>query len=139
MAWSALSLRVTRRGSPTLRVIGVLVRPSRLGWPLVQTRWEPQIAMGISGTSADCAIRTAPLLKSLSSNAREMVASGKTPTISPALSACTAARKEDAPAPRSTGMWCMPRISGPPTPWWNTCSLAMNRTRRFAGRAASPA
>ena len=45
----------------------------------------------------------------------------------------------DAPAPRSTGMWCMPRISGPLTRWWNTCSLAMNRTRRFAGRAASPA
>ena len=138
-ASSALSLRVTRRGSPTLSVIGMLVRPSRLGWSLVHTRCDPQIAIGISGTSAACAIRMAPLLKSLSSKAREMVASGNTPTISPALRAPTAARKDDAPAPRSTGMWCMPRISGPLTRWWNTCSLAMNLTSRPDGCAASPA
>ena len=33
----------------------------------------------------------------------------------------------------------MPRISGPLTGWSNTSFLAMNRTRRFAGTAASPA
>ena len=33
----------------------------------------------------------------------------------------------------------MPRISGPLSGWVNTWSLAMNRTSRWAGRAAKPA
>ena len=33
----------------------------------------------------------------------------------------------------------MPRISGPLTLWVKTSCLAMNRTSRRAGRAASPA
>jgi hypothetical protein len=81
----------------------------------------------------------APALNSLSSNDRLIVASGKTPTISPARSAATAARNEFAPASRSTGMCRMPRISGPDTRWSKTSCLAMNRTSRPAGRAASPA
>ena len=69
-----------------------MVRPSRFGRPLVQTRCEPQMMVGSSGTPASAAIRAAPALKSLSSKDRLMVASGKTPTISPARRASTAAR-----------------------------------------------
>ena len=69
-----------------------MVRPSRLGRPLVQTRCEPQMTVGSSGTPASAAIRAAPALKSLSSKDRLMVASGNTPTISPARRASTAAR-----------------------------------------------
>ena len=72
--------------------MGVRVRPSRLGRPFVQTRCEPQITVGNSGTPASAAIRAAPALKSLSSKDRLIVASGKTPTISPDRNASTAAR-----------------------------------------------
>ena len=63
-----------------------------------------------------------------------MVASGKTPTSSPALSIASASRNAPDPADRSTGMWCIPRISGPETGWRKTDSLAMNRTSRPASR-----
>ena len=43
--------------------------------------------VGSSGTPASAAIRAAPALNSLSSKDRLMVASGNTPTISPARSA----------------------------------------------------
>jgi hypothetical protein len=35
-------------------------------------------------------------------------------------------------------MWCIPRISGPPTLLAKISCFAMNRTSRFDGRAASP-
>jgi len=75
-------------------------------------------------------------LNVLSWNDRLIVASGKTPTISPARCAATASRYDAAPASRSTGMWCMPRISGPEILCLKTTSLAMNRTNRFDGWAA---
>ena len=106
---------------------------------MVQTRWEPQITTGRIGTPASIAIRAAPVLNSLSSNEREIVASGKTPTISPERSASTAAAYDAAPAVRSTGMWCIPRMSGPLTGWEKTLSLAMNRTSRPDFWAARPA
>ena len=56
------------------------------------------------GTPASIAIRVAPCLKGSSSSDGLMVASGKTPTISPARRASTAALYEAAPASRSTGM-----------------------------------
>jgi hypothetical protein len=69
-----------------------------------------------------------------------MVASGKTPTISPDLSACHGERYESAAAPcRSTGMCRMPRMRGPLTLWSKTSFLAMKRTSRPALRTASPA
>src|SRR3954453_16061110 len=96
----------TAMGPPTLMRIGTLVRPRRLGWPLVHTRCEPQMTTGRIGTPASTAIPAAPVLNSLSSNDREVVASGKTPTFPPARSAPTAAAYEAAPAVRSTVMWC---------------------------------
>ena len=94
--------------------------------------------MGISGTSAAAASRVAPLFTSLMVNDRLIVASGKTPTTSPACSAASASRYEPSPASRSTGMWCMPRISGPEMRWSKTCFLAMNRTSRRDGLAPRP-
>ena len=91
MVASTSSSGVTGTGVPMAMQIGVRVRPSRLGRPLVQTRCDPQIVIGSNGTPASCAIRAAPLLNSLSSKEREIVASGKTPTISPRRSASTAA------------------------------------------------
>ena len=46
-------------------------------------RWVPQSTTGISGTPARAAIRIAPVLSSLISKLREIVASGKIPTSSP--------------------------------------------------------
>ncbi len=60
--------------------------------PLLNSRCPPHTTTGTRGTPASIAIRAAPVLKSLSTKARLMVASGKTPTTSPARSACTAAR-----------------------------------------------
>ena len=94
---------------------------------------------GSIGTPASCAIRAAPFLNALSSKEREIVASGKTPTISPSRRNRTACAYDAAPADRSTGMCFMARISGPLTLCVNTLSLAMNRTKRRAGRAAYPA
>ena len=59
-----------------------------------------------------------------------MVASGKMPTISPSRSAESPSLKLADPASRSTGMWCIPRISGPAMRWAKIDSLAMNRTWR---------
>ena len=72
---------------------------------------EPRPAAVASGSPARS--RTAPDLRSLTVNDRLIVASGKTPTTSPSFSAVSAARNDADPASRSTGMWCMPRISGP--------------------------
>jgi hypothetical protein len=77
-------------------------------------------------------------LNSFSSNDRLMVASGKTPTISPSFRYWIACRYEPAPAPRSTGMWCMARISGPEYRLRKSTSLAMNRTSRLLGWAPNP-
>ena len=62
----------------------VLPREKSRGWSLVIIRWVPQSTTGTRGTPASAAIRTAPVLNSLSSKAREIVASGKMPTASPA-------------------------------------------------------
>src|SRR5918994_3639469 len=91
-------------GAPTAIEIGVWERLKLRGRPLVQTRCDPQMTVGSSGTPAALAIRTAPDLNSFSSNDREIVASGNTPTISPPLSAVSAERNEAVPASRSTGM-----------------------------------
>ena len=99
-----------------------------LGRFLVHTRWAPQIVVGSTGTPATCAIFTAPGLNSLSSNERDIVASGNTPTISPARSARMAAANASPPLCRSTGMCRMPRMSGPATRWPKIDFLAMNRT-----------
>jgi len=62
-----------------------MVRPREKsrGWSLVSIRWVPHSTTGTSGTPAAAAIRTAPVLNSLSPIAREIVASGKMPTASP--------------------------------------------------------
>ena len=39
-------------------------------------RWPPQVTIGTTGTPAAAAMRTAPVLNSLSSKEREIVASG---------------------------------------------------------------
>ncbi len=79
-------------GAPTSMVIGVFVRPSRLGWPFVHTRCDPQMTMGTTGTPASFAIRAAPDRNALSSKLRLIVSSGNTPTSCPARSASTARR-----------------------------------------------
>ena len=86
------------------------------------------MVVGRIGTPATWAIFTAPGLNSLSSNDFDIVASGNTPTISPARSARTASEKAWPPRCRSTGMWCIPRMSGPATGWRKIDCLAMNRT-----------
>jgi hypothetical protein len=70
-------------GSPTRMVIGVWLRLKFFGWPLVHRRWVPHSAIGISGTPASWAMRAAPDLKLFRVKDWEIVASGKTPTISP--------------------------------------------------------
>ena len=135
---SGLSPGAYSTGGPTLIVIGVWRRASLRGCPLVHNRWVPQMLTGTIGTPVASAIRAAPDLSSLTSKDWLIVASGKTPTTSPALSAANASSKAPAPALRSTGMWCMPRISGPLSLWSKTAFFAMNRTSRRDGRAASP-
>ena len=76
------SVPVGCRGSPT-RMAMVLPREKSLGWSLVISRWVPHRITGTRGTPASAAMRTAPVLNSLSSMEREMVASGKIPTASP--------------------------------------------------------
>ncbi len=71
-------------GSPT-RIAIVLPREKSRGWSLVIIRCVPHRITGTIGTPASAAMRTAPVLNSLSSKEREMVASGKIPTASPAL------------------------------------------------------
>ena len=84
----------------------------------------------MSGDLVAFASRSAPVLNSLGSNGRLIVASGKSPTTSPAFSAASASRKLCIPASRSTEMWCMPRINGPANQWAKIGSLAMKRTYR---------
>ncbi len=105
---------------------------------MVIIRWVPHSITGTRGTPASAAIRTAPVLNSLSSKAREIVASGKMPTASPAARKSTAVRSEASPSARSTSMWCSERISGPVHRWSNSSRLAMNRTLRPDGFAARP-
>ena len=90
------------------------------------------------GTSASIAIRAAPALRSLTVKLRLMVASGKTPTTSPSLSARTADSKAAAPALRSTGMWRIARMNGPANQWPKTADFAMNRTSRCWEMRAEP-
>ncbi len=90
-------------------------------------RWVPQTTIGISGTSASAAIRTAPDLRSLIRKLWEMVASGKIPTSSPLRRASTAVRMEAAPASRSTSRWPKERMKGPPTGTSKISFFAMNR------------
>ena len=70
-------------GSPT-RIPIVLPREKSRGWSLVISRWVPHSATGIRGTPAWAAILVAPDFSSLTSKEREIVASGKIPTTSPA-------------------------------------------------------
>ena len=79
-------------------------RPKSLSWSLVIIRWVPQSTTGIRGTPAAAAIRTAPVLSSLISIAREMVASGKIPTSSPARRSRRASVAEASPSARSTSI-----------------------------------
>jgi hypothetical protein len=90
------------------------------------------------GTPASTAMRATPALRSFTVKLVLIVASGKTPTTSPSLSARTADSKAAVPALRSTGMCFMARMKGPEKPWWKTAAFAMNRTRRRCGRAPSP-
>ncbi len=129
----------TSIGLPTRMVMGKWLRRRSFGCPLVHTRWVPHRATGSIGTWASCAMRAAPVLNFLSVKDCEIVASGKTPTISPRRSASTACRKACSPWARSTGMCFIARISGPDTLWRKTDSLAMNRTSRLDGRADTPA
>ncbi len=76
--------------SPTRMVIGVWLRRKLRGRPLVHSRWVPHSAIGISGTPASCASRAAPDLKLFKVKDCEMVASGNTPTISPARNEASA-------------------------------------------------
>ena len=98
----------------------------------------PHTAIGISGTPASWAMRAAPDLKLFSVNDWEIVASGKTPTISPERRESSACAYAVSPCLRSTGMCFMLRISGPEILCRNTDSFAMKRTRRFCGRATRP-
>ena len=79
-------------GSPTVMAM-VLPREKSRGWSLVIIRCVPHRMTGTTGTPASAAMRTAPVLNSLSSMAREMVASGKMPTASPRRRWSTAAWK----------------------------------------------
>ena len=126
-------------GSPTSMMIGTLGRRSFLGSPLVHTRWEPQMVTVMIGTPAASAIRTAPDLKPLISKLRLMVASGNTPTSSPALRRSTASSNDALPAVRSTGMCLSSRMIGPATGCSNTSCLAMYRMNRLCTRAGRPA
>ncbi|MGX1246417.1 hypothetical protein RKD46_007521 [Streptomyces pseudovenezuelae] len=105
---------------------------------MVHSRCVPQTAIGIRGTPASWAIRAAPDLKLFSVKDCEIVASGKTPTISPDRSDSRACAYAVSPCLRSTGMCFIPRISGPETLWRKTDSFAMKRTSRFCGSAARP-
>src|SRR5699024_7150614 len=98
-------------GAPVWMRIGRPVRPRCLGCPFVHTRCEPQITTGTMGTPASSAIRAAPVLNSLSSKLRLMVASGNTPTSSPARRYPTASAYEPPPLARSTGMCFIPPIT----------------------------
>jgi len=105
---------------------------------LVYILCVPHRITGTTGTLAEAASLVAPLLNSFSSKLRLMVASGKTPTTSPARRYSRAVRYDDAPADRSTLMWCSERISGPDTRWSKSSRLAMKRTSRWEGWAANP-
>ena len=110
--------------------IGTFGRASFLGCPLVQIRCAPHTMCGTIGTWAAIAMRAAPDLNSLISKLRLIVASGYTPTSSPARSAWTACSNEAAPLSRSTSMWRRLRMIGPVILWSNTSFFAMNRTLR---------
>ena len=113
-------------------------REKSRGWSFVYIRCVPQRITGTTGTFAEAASRVAPLLNSFSSKLRLIVASGKTPTTSPAFRYSRAVRYDAAPADRSTLMWCSERISGPEIRWSKSSRLAMKRTSRRDGRAAKP-
>ena len=97
----------------------------------------PHVTIGISGTPASAAMRTAPVLSSLISIDRLIVASGKMPTISPDRRYSTAVLYDCSPLSRSTLMWWNERIRRPVAPS-KASRLAMKRTSRLLGCAASP-
>src|ERR687893_519246 len=86
-AMSGPAPRAGCNGGPMVMPIGIC-RPARMVGlrPFVHTRWLPHSVTGISGTPAERAIRVAPDLNSLRQKLRLIVASGKTPTNSPARS-----------------------------------------------------
>ena len=91
-------------GSPKETLTGNLLR-LKLGFtPLVYTRWPPHTIVGITGTPAPIANRTAPDFKPLISKLVEIVPSGNMPIISPDLSARKAATNDADPLLRSTFM-----------------------------------
>ncbi len=124
-------------GSPTRIVTAVprrrLKRPST-----VWMRWLPHTATGTSGTRHHVATAAAPGRKGRSSHEREIVASGKIPTTSPALTRATAWRRATAPFARSTATWPMARMARPTTGGVKTPCLARNRTKRPRSRPTSP-
>ncbi len=113
-------------------------REKSRGWSLVINRCVPQSTIGISGTPARSAIRTAPVLRSLISIAREIVASGKMPTSSPRSRCRNASASDASPSARSTAMCRQARMIGPLTLWSNSSRLAMKRTRRPIRSGATP-
>ena len=124
--------------SPTRSGI-VLPREKSRGWSLVIIRWVPHRTTGTSGHPGLAAIRTAPVLNSLSSIAREIVASREDPDrLARPGGSRSRCRSDASPSPRSTSMWCIERISGPVSRWSKSSRLAMNRTLRPDGLAARP-
>src|SRR5271156_84591 len=91
-------------GLPAATTTGIFLRPTFLGWSFVQIRCAPQTISGTIGTPAANAIRADPVLNSLSSKLRLIVASGIRPTSSPARSNRTASVYASDPARRLTGM-----------------------------------
>ena len=128
-AVSATASPVSGTGAPTL-IVMALPREKSLSWSLVISRWVPHSTTGTRGTPAAAAIRAAPVLRSLISIAREMVASGKMPTTSPRSRKSRATASERSPSARSTSMWRQARMIGPVILWSNSSRLAMNRGRR---------
>ncbi|SHW67698.1 Uncharacterised protein [Mycobacteroides abscessus subsp. abscessus] len=102
-------------------------------------RCTPQTITGMIGTCASSAIRATPVLNSLSSKLRLIVASGYTPTSSPARSRSTATGYASPPELRSTGMSPARLTRKLPIGTCCTSALSMKRTRRRRWVAASPA
>ena len=121
---------VTSTGSPTLMTSFASLGRRLFLPPLVQTRWEPQIAIGTSGAPESRAMIAAPCRSSLTSKEREIVASGKIPTSSPAFSRSMDSLTEAWPSARSTGMWRHASIGALANLLSQISFFAMKRTRR---------
>ena len=119
-------------------VTGTRLRPRCRGWPLVHSRCGPQSTIGISGTLPPGQPRGTGL-EGLDGERLAMVASGKTPMISPARSAVLACRYAALPCFTIHRDVIHARMSGPQTRCPNIAFFAMKRTSRLDGSAASPA